>query len=131
MAEVSLSERKQLLVARATLQRLRLRQESRELRRLLVAPRNVLAIAASPPVRSLAIGALMLALGRGRAAGLVRGAMTALAIVKGLRVAIGLFGARGTAAHSAEHTEWLIDEGSKGSFPASDPSSITQPHPHG
>ena len=28
-----------------------------------------------------------------------------------------------------EHNEWLIDEGGDESFPASDPSSITQPHP--
>ncbi len=27
-----------------------------------------------------------------------------------------------------KHGEWLIDEGSDESFPASDPSSITQPH---
>ncbi len=26
------------------------------------------------------------------------------------------------------HGEWLIDEGDDESFPASDPSSITQPH---
>jgi hypothetical protein len=28
-----------------------------------------------------------------------------------------------------KHAEWLIDEGEDESFPASDPSSITQPHP--
>ena len=28
-----------------------------------------------------------------------------------------------------KHGEWLIDEASDESFPASDPSSITQPHP--
>jgi hypothetical protein len=28
-----------------------------------------------------------------------------------------------------EHGEWLIDEGDDESFPASDPSSVTQPHP--
>jgi hypothetical protein len=27
-----------------------------------------------------------------------------------------------------KHEEWLIDEGDDESFPASDPSSITQPH---
>lgn len=27
------------------------------------------------------------------------------------------------------HKEWLIDEGEDESFPASDPPSITQPHP--
>jgi hypothetical protein len=27
------------------------------------------------------------------------------------------------------HGEWLIDEGDDESFPASDPSSVTQPHP--
>ena len=27
-----------------------------------------------------------------------------------------------------QHIEWLIDESSRGSFPASDPSSIAQPH---
>ena len=28
-----------------------------------------------------------------------------------------------------QHGEWLIDEGDDESFPASDPQSITQPHP--
>jgi hypothetical protein len=28
-----------------------------------------------------------------------------------------------------EHAEWTIDEAEDESFPASDPSSITQPHP--
>jgi hypothetical protein len=28
-----------------------------------------------------------------------------------------------------QHREWLVDEGDDESFPASDPSSITQPHP--
>lgn len=28
-----------------------------------------------------------------------------------------------------KHEEWLIDEAEDESFPASDPSSITQPHP--
>jgi len=28
-----------------------------------------------------------------------------------------------------QHVEWLIDEASRGSFPASDPSSIAQSHP--
>jgi hypothetical protein len=27
-----------------------------------------------------------------------------------------------------KHGEWLIDEASEESFPASDPSSVTQPH---
>jgi hypothetical protein len=27
-----------------------------------------------------------------------------------------------------QHADWLIDEGSDESFPASDPQSITQPH---
>jgi hypothetical protein len=30
--------------------------------------------------------------------------------------------------HDPKHGEWLIDEASDESFPASDPSSITQPH---
>lgn len=30
-----------------------------------------------------------------------------------------------------KHREWLVDEGSDESFPASDPPAITQPHPHG
>lgn len=28
-----------------------------------------------------------------------------------------------------QHGEWLIDEGDDESFPASDPQSVTQPHP--
>ena len=30
-----------------------------------------------------------------------------------------------------KHDEWLIDEAEDESFPASDPSSLTQPHPSG
>lgn len=28
-----------------------------------------------------------------------------------------------------QHGDWLIDEGADESFPASDPQSVTQPHP--
>lgn len=30
--------------------------------------------------------------------------------------------------HSENHLEWLIDDASAASFPASDPSAIAQPH---
>lgn len=77
-----LALRKELLVARASLQRLKVGHELDALRESLRWPRAVAAVAASAPVRSMLFGLLLLVLGRGRVASLVRAAAGAVALVK-------------------------------------------------
>ncbi|MGZ5039731.1 MAG: hypothetical protein ACXWBQ_03235 [Usitatibacter sp.] len=71
-----------MLVARASLQRLKVSRELDALRESLRWPRAVAAVAASAPARSVLFGALLLVLGRGRVAKLVRVAAGAVALVK-------------------------------------------------
>ena len=75
-----LAARKHLLVARSRLHRLELQHEAAALRRRLMRPRTVFAIASSAPVRPLVFSALTLALGRGRLSKVLRVAMAAVAI---------------------------------------------------
>lgn len=77
-----LALRKEVLVARASLQRLKIGVELDALREDLRWPRFAVAIAASPPGRSALLGALLLVAGRGRATRLIRIAAGALALAK-------------------------------------------------
>ena len=110
----------------------------------------MLSLAASAPVRPLLFSALLFIAGRGRMARMLRGAMAALAVAKAAAVVMGQFSRAGgtTTTRSAPapkiqasrlaphpdprdpaHSEWLIDAGVDGSFPASDPPAAAQPHP--
>lgn len=125
-----LAQRKQLLIARSRLHRLELQHHTQSLRRSIATPRSVLAIASSAPVRPLLFSALTMALGRGRLSRLLRRALAVLAAVKTVSAVAGAFSQkRAQAGAAADHEEWLIDEAEAESFPASDPSSIAQPHP--
>lgn len=77
-----LALRKEVLVARASLQRLKIGGELDALRESLRWPRAVAAIAASPQGRSVLFGLLLLLAGRGRVARLVRAGAGAVALVK-------------------------------------------------
>lgn len=77
-----LALRKEVLVARATLQRLKVACEVEALRENLRWPRAVAAIAASPPARSALFGLLLLVTGRGRLARFVRIAAATLALTR-------------------------------------------------
>lgn len=124
-----LARRKQLLLARSRLHRLELQHHTRSLRRSIATPRGAFAIASSAPLRPLLFSALTMALGRGRLSRLLRGAMAVLAAAKTVSaVASALAQKRAQASAAADHEEWLIDEAEAESFPASDPSSIAQPH---
>ena len=85
-----LAARKELLLARSRLHRLELQHEARSLKRALFTPRSALALAKSAPARPLLLSALMFVIGRGRLARVVRGAMTALAVLKAVRAASAL-----------------------------------------
>ena len=74
--------RKELLLARASLQRLKLRHEIDGFRESLRWPNAVGAIAASPKVRSLTFALLLAVAGRWRVARLVRGAAIAVVVAR-------------------------------------------------
>jgi hypothetical protein len=92
-----LALRKEVLVARAALQRLQVRREIEVIREDLRWPRALVAIAASRPARSALLGALVVLAGRGRLARLVGAAAAVTAIVK----ASGLFAPRAPAQDGA------------------------------
>jgi hypothetical protein len=71
-----------LLVARASLQRLRMAHDARALGQALRGPGALLAAASSPPGRAVLFGVAMMVLGRGRVSRAVRIAAAALAVVK-------------------------------------------------
>ena len=77
-----LALRREVLVARASLQRATIAREVEELRGSLRWPQAAASIAASPLARSLAFGALVLVVGRGRLARLVRLAAAAVGALK-------------------------------------------------
>ena len=81
-----LEERKQLLIARSSLQRLQLQQGVQALRSSAT-PRAALSLARASPLRSAILGGLMLVAGRQRVARLVSAAMAAVAIAKAVRAA--------------------------------------------
>lgn len=89
-----LALRKEVLVARAALQRHKIGHDLDLLREDLRWPRAVAAIASSPPVRSALFGVLLLVVGGGRLARLVRAAAGLVAIVK----LAGMF-----ARHAPDH----------------------------
>jgi len=77
-----LALRKEVLVARASLQRLKIGSELEALREDLRWPRAVAAIATSRAIRSALFGGLLILAGRGRAARLVRAAAAVAALIK-------------------------------------------------
>jgi hypothetical protein len=82
-SELELLElRKNVLVARASLQRLKIGVELQVLREDLRWPRAVSAIAKSRPVRTALFGGLLVLVGRGRLARFVAAAAAALALAK-------------------------------------------------
>jgi hypothetical protein len=68
-----LALRKEVLLARSSLQRLKIARDAGALRESLRWPRAAAAVVASPQGRSVLFGALLLLAGRGRFARLVRG----------------------------------------------------------
>jgi hypothetical protein len=124
-----LALRKQLLVAQSRLHRLEIQAHLRSMRKSLVRPRTILTMAASSPLRPLVFSALLTILGRGRLSKALKITMSVIAAVKTLRI-VSAWLAQTQAASKAEadHQEWLIDEAEKESFPASDPSAMSQPH---
>lgn len=86
-AQERLAQRKRLLLARSSLQRLEIARELDALRAALRWPRAGLALAASPPVRKALLGLLLGFAGRGRLSRLLR--MAAFAVVA-VKVAGGL-----------------------------------------
>ena len=82
-SELELLElRKNVLVARASLQRLKIGVELQVLREDLRWPRAVATIAKSRPVRSALFGGLLVLVGRGRLARFIAAAAAALALAK-------------------------------------------------
>lgn len=77
-----LALRREVLVARASLQRVAIARDVETLRGSLRWPRAAASIAASPLARSLVFGALVLIAGRGRVGRLIRLAATALSAMK-------------------------------------------------
>jgi hypothetical protein len=73
---------KEVLVARSSLQRLKIGRDVDALRESLQWRRALGTAASMPQVRSLLFGVLLLAAGRGRLARMVRMAATALAVAK-------------------------------------------------
>lgn len=90
-----LALRKDLLVARAQLQRLKIAEQAGQLRRGLNW-RNAATTFTSSPGRSLVFGLLLLVAGRSKVANVVRIAAGAVALVK----VAGVFAARSAAAKS-------------------------------
>ena len=82
-----MSARKELLLARSRLHRMRMQHEARALRSALTTPRGMLAIASSSPLRPLLLSGLLMVAGRGRAARIVKIAMSVLTVVKLARAA--------------------------------------------
>lgn len=82
-----LSARKELLLARSRLHRMRIQHEATALRTALTTPRGMLSIASSSPLRPLLLSGLLMVAGRGRAARIVKIAMSVLAAVKFARAA--------------------------------------------
>ena len=74
----TLRERRELLVARSTLLRLEIARDVQDLRAALSWPRAGLALATSPPVLGLALGAV----GRGGLGRMIRIAAAAFAVFK-------------------------------------------------
>jgi hypothetical protein len=105
-----LALRKDLLVARAALQRLRVRRDTDALRESLRWPRAATAFATSPRGLSITFALLLAVAGRGRLARLVRAAATLVALA---RLAYALGGGKpageqhrdsGAAAREAERS---------------------------
>ena len=84
-----LAARKELLLARSSLHRLRLQHEARELRRSITTPRGVLAMATAPAVRPLLFSALLVVVGGRRLSRLLQGALAGLAIAKAIHALLG------------------------------------------
>jgi hypothetical protein len=89
----TLELRKQALLARSSLCRLRIAYEVTTIRESMRWPRIGLALAASPPARFALFDALELIVGRGRLAQVLRGAAFALALAKLARSAAAYFSA--------------------------------------
>lgn len=125
----ALAERKQLLLAQSRLHRLEVQAHLAGLRQSFTRPKTIASIALSSPLRPLAFSALLAIAGRGRLAKMLKTAMTVIAAVKAART-VSSWLSRSVAASKAQadHEEELIDEAERESFPASDPSSIAQPH---
>ena len=77
-----LALRREVLVARSALQRLKIGRDVDALRESLQWSRALRAAASSPPVRSVLFGVLLLVAGSGRLARMVRTAAAALAVAK-------------------------------------------------
>lgn len=77
-----LALRKELLVARSSLQRLKIARDLGALHESLRWPHAAAVIAASPPARSVLFGLLLLLGGRGRFTRMLRGAAAILAVAK-------------------------------------------------
>ena len=84
-----LAARKELLIAKSTLHRLRLQHGALELRRSVATPRGVLAIATAPVVRPLLFSALLVVVGGRRLSRVLKGAMAALTIAKAIHALVG------------------------------------------
>jgi hypothetical protein len=80
-----LMDRKRLLVARSRLHRLELQHGVARLRETFARPGHLISMATSSAARPLIFGLLMMLAGRSRLGRLLRGAMTALSVVKAMR----------------------------------------------
>lgn len=74
--------RKQVLLARSSLYRLRIAHELAAVQESLRSPRVGMALATSPPARSALLAVLVLVAGRGRVARLLRAAALVLGLAK-------------------------------------------------
>jgi hypothetical protein len=81
-----LALRKEVLVARSSLQRLRIARDLGALRESLRWPQAAAAIAGSPPGRSVLFAALLLLARRGRLVRLVRGIAMGVAVARLVRL---------------------------------------------
>ena len=77
-----LQARKELLLTKAELQRIRIRHEAGQLRGSLTTRSGLLSMAASGAGKALLLGAVVAFLGRGRVMGMASGALTAMSIAK-------------------------------------------------
>jgi hypothetical protein len=89
-AAENLALRKQILLARSALGRLRVAHQLSAIHDSLRWPRVGMAVAGSPPARSALLGLLVLVAGEGRVARLLRGAAAALMLAKLARVLAAL-----------------------------------------
>jgi hypothetical protein len=113
-----LALRREVLVARSSLQRLKIGRDVDALRESLQWPRALRAVTSTPQGRSLLFGMLLLVTGSGRLARMVRMAAAALAVAK-----LGAMLLRAAKAPAADAQDARSEPTSAASSHSSEPTS--------